>query len=168
MPEGSSVACLYLVGEAPGRQEAEIGRPFVGPLGEVLHDTLSEAGIDASRARLANAIPYRPIERSPRGRCRNRRPTDNELRTFECHVLGDIAKVHPRVIGAKGKSAAKLFDVSVPVEQARRRRFRFQDIPVRVTYHPSFVLRFGGRGSALLAVSGEGPQELLESSSERQ
>ena len=65
-PEGRLDACLYLVGEAPGRQEAEIGRPFVGPVGGALRDMMREAGIDASRVRLANAIPFRPIERSQR------------------------------------------------------------------------------------------------------
>ena len=44
---------LYLVGEAPGRQEAEIGRPFVGPVGGALRDMMREAGMDASRVRLA-------------------------------------------------------------------------------------------------------------------
>ena len=54
-----------LVGEAPGRQEAEIA-DFVGPVGGALRDMMREAGIDASRVRLANAIPFRPIERSQR------------------------------------------------------------------------------------------------------
>lgn len=39
-PEGSSDACLYLVGEAPGGKEAELGRPFVGPAGEALRDMM--------------------------------------------------------------------------------------------------------------------------------
>jgi uracil-DNA glycosylase len=110
---------------------------------------MREAGIDPSRVRLANAIAFRPLERSPRGGFRNRRPTEKELRTFGRSVLNDITKVQPKLIGALGKSAAALFGVSLPVEQARRQSFRFQDIPVRVTYHPGFVLRFGGRGSAL-------------------
>lgn len=148
-PEGSSKACLYLVGEAPGRQEAEIGRPFVGPVGVALREMMREAGIDASRVRLANAIPFRPLERTPTGRLRNRRPTDKELRTYGRFVLDDIAKVQPKVIGLLGKSAATLFGAAMPVAQARGRTFRFQNIPVRVTYHPGFVLRFGGRESQL-------------------
>jgi DNA polymerase len=148
-PEGSSRAWLYLVGEAPGRQEAEIGRPFVGRAGEALREMMREAGIDTSRVRLANAIPYRPVERSSRGRLRNRRPTDKELRAHGRVVLNDIAKVRPKLIGALGRSAATLFGALMPVEQARRRAFQFQGMPVRITYHPGFVLRFGGKGSAL-------------------
>ena len=149
-PEGSSHARLYLVGEAPGRQEAAIGRPFVGPAGKALRDMMREAGIDASQVRLANAIPFRPVQRSARGRLRNRRPTAKELRTYGRFVLGDIASVKPKVIGALGKSAAALFGASMSsVEDARKRSFQFHDVPVRVTYHPGFVLRFGGRRSPL-------------------
>lgn len=146
-PEGSLHARLYLVGEAPGRQEAEKGRPFVGPVGAALRDMMREAGIDVSRVRLANAIPFRPIERSLGGRVRNRRPTDKELRIYGQSVLADIAKVQPKLIGALGKSAAMLFGTSMSVEQSRTRTLQFRNMPVRFTYHPGFVLRFGGRGS---------------------
>jgi uracil-DNA glycosylase len=148
-PEGSTDACLYLVGEAPGGKEAELGRPFVGPAGEALRDMMREAGTDFSRVRLANAIPFRPIERSPRGRLRNRTPTQSELRTFGQSVLNDVAKVKPAVIVALGKSAATLFGVSTTIEQARKHAVLFDGTPVRVTYHPSYVLRFGGKGSRL-------------------
>ena len=148
-PEGSSDACLYLIGEAPGGKEAELGRPFVGPAGEALRDMMRTAGIDFARVRLANAIPYRPIERSTRVRVRNRTPTRTVLRTYGQAVLSDVLAVKPAVICALGKSAATLFGIAAEIDTARKRSFRFQGTPVRVTYHPSYVLRFGGKGSAL-------------------
>ena len=148
-PEGSSNACLYLVGEAPGGKEAELGRPFVGPAGEALRDMMREAGIDFSRIRLANAIPFRPIERSGRDRLRNRTPTQTELRTYGQSVLSDITEVKPAVICALGKSAATLFGIARQIDKARKQSLGFQGTPVRVTYHPSYVLRFGGKGSPL-------------------
>lgn len=148
-PEGCLHARLYLVGEAPGRQEAELGRPFVGPAGEALREMIREAGIDASRVRLANAMPFRPFEQLPQGRSRNRRPTEQELGTYGGLVLDDIAKVQPSLVAALGRSAAALFGAQQPLEQARRQHFQLHGIPVRVTYHPAFVLRFGGRGSRL-------------------
>jgi DNA polymerase len=147
--EGSTGACLYLVGEAPGRREAVTGRPFVGPAGQALRDMMRESGVDASQVRLANAIPFRPVERSQTGSDRNRRPTKQELEIYGRLVLADIASVRPRFIGALGRSAAALFGAPMPVKQARGRHFQFRGIPVRVTYHPAFVLRFGGRGSRL-------------------
>jgi uracil-DNA glycosylase len=109
---------------------------------------MREAGVDFSRIRLANAIPFRPIERSARNRLRNREPTRTELRTYGQSVLSDITEVKPAVICALGKSAATS---SASPGRSTRRASRASDLrgPVRVTYHPSYVLRFGGKGSRL-------------------
>ena len=149
MPEGSLAPHVYLVGEAPGRQEAETGRPFVGPAGTALRDMMREAGIDEAQIRLANALPFCPIERSAKGGLRNRRPTEKELRDYGPIVLTDIGAVRPKLIIALGKSAASLFGSPTAIHSARRQVFCFQDVPVRITYHPGFVLRFSGRGSQL-------------------
>ena len=149
MPEGSPAPRLYLVGEAPGRQEAEAGRPFVGQAGTALRDMMREAGMDEAQIRLANALPFRPIERSAKRGLRNRRPTEKELRDYGPIVLADIIAVRPKLIIALGKSAAWLFGASMAIDNARRQVFYFEDTPVRITYHPGFVLRFGGRGSQL-------------------
>src|SRR6516162_522629 len=149
MPEGSLVPRVYLVGEAPGHQEAEAGRPFVGPAGAALRDMMREAGMRESKIRLANALPFRPIERSTRRGLRNRRPPEKELRDYGPIVLDDILSVRPKLIIALGRSAASLFGISTTINSARKRVFRLQGIPVRITYHPGFVLRFGGRGSQL-------------------
>jgi uracil-DNA glycosylase family 4 len=149
MPEGSLMPRVYLVGEAPGHQEAEAGRPFVGPAGAALRDMMREAGMRETKIRLANALPFRPIERSTRRGLRNRRPTEKELRDYGPIVLDDILSVRPKLIIALGRSAASLFGISTTINGARKRVFRLQGIPVRITYHPGFVLRFGGRGSQL-------------------
>jgi DNA polymerase len=148
-PEGCREACLYLVGEAPGKKEAEAGRPFVGHVGEALRDMMREAGINFARVRLANVIPFRPIERSSHDRLRNRTPTQTELRIYGQFVLDDLLVVRPAVICALGKSAASLFGISGQIDKARKRRFEFQGMAVRVTYHPGYVVRFGGEGSQL-------------------
>ena len=149
MPEGSLMPRVYLVGEAPGHQEAEAGRPFVGPAGAALRDMMREAGMRESKIRLANALPFRPIERSTRRGLRNRRPPEKELRDYGPIVLDDILSVRPKLIIALGRSAASLFGISMTINNARKQVFRLQGIPVRITYHPGFVLRFGGRGSQL-------------------
>ena len=148
MPEGSLAPRVYLVGQAPGRQEAEAGRPFVGRAGAALRDMMREASMNQTQIRLANALPFRPIERVKRG-IRNRRPTRKELRDYGPIVLADIAAVRPKLIIALGRSAASLFGASATISSARGQVYCFRHIPVRVTYHPGFVLRFGGRGKRL-------------------
>ena len=149
MPEGSPTARVYLVGEAPGRHEAEAGRPFVGPAGMALREMMHEAGMNELQIRLANALPFRPIQRSVKRGLRNRKPTDREIRDYGPIVLADIASVRPKLIIALGRSAASLFGISTTIDGARKRAFCFQAIPLRITYHPGFVLRFGGKGSQL-------------------
>ena len=126
---------------------------------------MREAGIDFSRVRLANAIPYRPIERSTRGRLRNRTPTRTELRTYGQSVLSDVATVKPAVIVALGKSAAMLFGVSIPVEQARKHDVLFDHTqstsPItRATFSGSAVkdLRCGSPPSGISRAVGSKPK----------
>lgn len=49
-----------LVGESPGRDEAELGRPFVGSTGRELDDALLSVKLQRSKLYLVNAICCRP------------------------------------------------------------------------------------------------------------
>src|ERR1700746_1513799 len=44
--EGRSNARVMIIGEAPGRQEDETGRPFIGSAGRYLDHGLEGAGLD--------------------------------------------------------------------------------------------------------------------------
>src|SRR5215213_11269500 len=71
--EGSLGSRLAIVGEAPGEQEVEEGRPFVGNAGKLLDKLLEEAGIDRSKVYVTNTVKVRPTKESG-GRTRNRPP----------------------------------------------------------------------------------------------
>ena len=58
--EGNFNADLMLVGEAPGANEDELGRPFVGPAGELVDQFLEENGIKRSQVYITNVRKYRP------------------------------------------------------------------------------------------------------------
>jgi DNA polymerase len=149
-PEGPSEAPrLYLVGEAPGTTEAKTGRPFVGPAGKALRNLLSEVGADLASIRISNAVPYRPITRVEAGSIRNRKPTVREIRHFGKAVLADIAHAKPAVIVALGASAATLFDIPLPISEARLGNFLFDGTLLRVTYHPAYLLRATGQKTNL-------------------
>lgn len=149
-PEGcASKPRLYVVGEAPGAREAESRRPFVGPAGGALREMLAQAEVDAACLRLANAIPFRPVKPVANRKPRNRAPTAREIATLGRSVLADIARTRPAIILALGSAAARLFGITERIQQARKRQLRFRGVPLRVTYHPAYVRRFGGRGSDL-------------------
>ena len=63
-PEGLRCAAVVLIGEAGGREEAEQGRPFVGPTGALLEELLRDVGLTRAQVRLDNVVQRRPSQRS--------------------------------------------------------------------------------------------------------
>jgi uracil-DNA glycosylase family 4 len=140
---------LYIAGEGPGKEEVEQGTPFVGPAGQTLDRAIVEAAktgdIDPTKIRYFNVIPYRPIVREG-SRIKDRTPEHHEIQKYSVFLRKDIEKTRPKVILLTGKSAMSAFDIDTSVGAARVHTYSYLDIPVFVTYHPSFVLRVSGWG----------------------
>lgn len=140
--EGPADAAVMFVGEQPGDQEDIIGRPFVGPAGQLLDRALEEAGIDRRAVYITNAVKH--FKFTLRG-------------TRRIHVSPDVAEIHacrfwldvervrlrPRLIVLMGGSGARaVLGRPVTVTRERGRPFRLDDGQmVFVTVHPSYLLR---------------------------
>ncbi len=74
--EGPAGARLVFVGEQPGDQEDVIGRPFVGPAGQMLDRAMAEAGIDRRSVYVTNAVKH--FKFTPRGKRRIHQTPDAE------------------------------------------------------------------------------------------
>ena len=154
-PEEHRGARLALVGEAPGKQEVDTGRPFVGPSGIEEMKALRKAGWERNDFHWTNAIACRPpgrgdlnlylMQLKSRNRRRKRRgetpfPTPQEC----CKPRLDRELQEFRHILSVGSSAAKavipglrsgVLDVrGGPV-------MRKDGVKVLPTLHPAFVLR---------------------------
>lgn len=101
--EGSLNAVLMFIGEAPGAEEAENGRPFVGKAGKQLSDMLSCAGIDREAVFITNAVKYRPIKFKS-ARPSNRTPTSQEVKAGAALLRSEIELVSPAVIATLGNT----------------------------------------------------------------
>ena len=100
--EGNSQSpVIMFIGEAPGREEAECGRPFVGRAGKQLDRMLELAEIDRQAVFVTNTVKYRPTKTS-NGRTSNRTPTSDEIREGLALLRYEIAAVRPRVIATLG------------------------------------------------------------------
>src|SRR5205823_11464063 len=64
--EGARGAEVMFVGEQPGDQEDQAGKPFVGPAGRILDQALEEAGIDRRQTYVTNVVKHFKWE--PRGK----------------------------------------------------------------------------------------------------
>ncbi len=140
--EGPRDARMMLVGEQPGDEEDLRGRPFVGPAGRVLDEALSAAQVDRSSLFVTNAVKH--FKWQPRGKRRlHQKPVAGEIDACGVWLEREIAQITPLVIVALGATAARaLSGRSIPIESARAREFaHVSGAKVRVTYHPSAILR---------------------------
>jgi uracil-DNA glycosylase len=140
------VGGIMLVGEQPGDQEDLAGRPFVGPAGKLLRELLAEAGIDADRVYVTNAVKH--FKWRPRGTRRiHDKPSWSEVQACG-HWLGlELQAVRPVLVVCLGATAAQ----SLLGRSARVGALRGSPLELPggrqalVTIHPSAVLRADDR-----------------------
>jgi uracil-DNA glycosylase len=146
--EGSLNSRLAIVGEAPGKQEVEEGRPFVGNAGKLLDKLLVEAGIDRSKVYVTNVVKVRPTKVSG-GRTTNRPPRAGEIREGIEVLREELGLVKPRTLILLGSTPAKaLIKKSFTLKPERGTPFDSGlGLPALATYHPAYLLRLRGASS---------------------
>ena len=137
---GNPTADLVFVGEGPGAEEDKQGIPFVGRAGQLLtqmiEGTASKEGIPLKRADvyICNVVKCRPPQ--------NRTPEPQEMEICGEFLFRQLMVLKPKAICALGGTAAKaLLGVKEGVTRLRGNWHKWRDIPVMVTYHPSYLLR---------------------------
>lgn len=140
--EGPGHARLMIVGEQPGDREDLVGRPFVGPAGQLLDKALGTLGWDRTDVYVTNAVKH--FKHELRGK-RRMHKTPGQLEILACaHWLqGEIDAVGPAALVALGGTAARsLMGRQVKVLSERGQWLRRVDgRRVLVTLHPSALLR---------------------------
>lgn len=138
---GNPRARLMLVGEAPGYEEERQGEPFVGPAGQLLTKILNAMGLQRQEVYISNVCKFRPAMGENQGTA-NRPPSPEELVACLPLIMAEIRAIQPACIVCLGGSSAKgLLGTQQGVSALRGRWLDCQGVPVRVTYHPSYLLR---------------------------
>ncbi len=141
--DGAIDAPLLVIGEAPGGEEDRLGKPFVGPAGQLLDRMLAAIGLDRTRACITNIVYWRPPG--------NRKPTDAEIATCLPFVERFISLMKPKVVLlAGGTPTQALLRRTDGITKLRGRWFDWTDgsgttIPMLPSYHPSYLLRSPGQ-----------------------
>src|SRR5690348_609630 len=137
---GNEQAKLVFVGEGPGADEDEQGVPFVGRAGQLLTQmidgTARKEGIPIQRSDvyICNVVKCRPPG--------NRTPQPDEMEICGQFLFRQLQTIRPKAICAMGSTAAKaLLGTKDGVMRLRGKWHQWRDIPVMVTYHPSYLLR---------------------------
>ena len=140
--EGLVRSRLMLVGEMPGDKEDEAGKPFVGPAGRLLDESLQAAGIDRDEAYVTNVVKH--FKWSPRGKRRlHEKPNRTEIQSCLPWLTSELEVIQPEVLVCLGATAAQtLLGASFRVTK-QRGEFLESDWArhVTATVHPASVLR---------------------------
>jgi uracil-DNA glycosylase family 4 len=137
---GNEQSPLVFVGEGPGADEDAQGIPFVGRAGQLLtqmiEGTAKKEGMPLLRKDIyiCNVVKCRPPE--------NRTPEADEMEICGQFLTRQMLAMKPKAICALGSTAAKYLTRSKEgVTRMRGNWYKWNDIPVMVTYHPSYLLR---------------------------
>ncbi|MBP7529470.1 MAG: uracil-DNA glycosylase [Syntrophorhabdaceae bacterium] len=132
--EGNPKADIVFVGEAPGEEEDNQGRPFVGRAGKLLDQLIERIGVDRSDVFICNVLKCRPPG--------NRDPEPQEAASCREYLLAQLDIIRPRVICTLGRHAYNtLLEVDAPISRIRGKMTTFRGTPLLPTYHPSYLLR---------------------------
>lgn len=141
--EGSHHARIMLVGEAPGRNEAATGRPFVGAAGKILDTLLASAAIARDEVYITNIVKDRPPF--------NRDPEPDEILAYGPFLDRQIQIIQPKVIVTLGRYAMgyimEKFGLTTqlePISKMHGRQFdaatAYGPVAIVPLYHPAVAI----------------------------
>lgn len=132
--EGNPDADIVFIGEAPGRQEAKTGRPFVGRSGKLLRAAIGEVGIGEKEVFITSPVKYLPLRGTP--------SRENILHSRE-HLSKQLLIIDPKIVVLLGNTACvALLDRKVPIVKEHGTVVRKDGRRYFITFHPAYALRF--------------------------
>jgi DNA polymerase len=131
--EGPTNAQLFFVGEAPGAQEDETGRPFVGRSGKLLISMIEEIGLSRADVFISSILNCRPPK--------NRTPKRLEIELCRPYVEKQIELINPRIIVLLGRVAISSIVGPWKVTESHGRCFEAKGRTYFMTFHPAAALR---------------------------
>ena len=137
--DGCAGARVMVVGEAPGREEDRVGKPFVGAAGQLLDAMFSAIGLSRespdfeSALYITNILPWRPPQ--------NRDPSPEEMAMMMPFVERHIALAKPEVLVVMGNIPAGALLGRRGITKLRGNWTETQGLPCLPMFHPAYLLR---------------------------
>ena len=131
--EGSPTAEIMFVGEGPGREEDQSGRPFVGRAGRFLDELIESLPMRREDVYIANVVKCRPPG--------NRDPERIEVETCSQYLIQQIKAVDPLVIVPLGRHALGWFVSNPRITADHGKIMRHENRILMPLLHPSAGLR---------------------------
>lgn len=135
--EGSEDTAVLFIGEAPGRKEDELRRPFVGQAGKLLDKMLAKINTPREEVYITNIVKRRPPE--------NRDPLPEEIEAYKPYLARQIDIINPKIIATLGRFSMNYFlpDAKISCDHGTVFRMRSRRQLIVPLYHPAAALRAG-------------------------
>ena len=137
--DGNPKASVMIVGEAPGREEDQRGKPFVGRAGQMLDKMFSAISLDrgaqdaTKSIYITNVLPWRPPQ--------NRDPDLEEIAMMFPFLQKHISMINPSVVIAMGNIACQALLSEKGISKLRGRILHRHNLDILPMYHPAYLLR---------------------------
>lgn len=145
MGDGNLNAKIVFIGEAPGKKEDELGKPFVGASGTFLGEMLESIGLAREDVYITNIVKYRPPE--------NRDPRPAEKLEMWPYLAEQLQVLAPQVIVTLGRHSMEFFLPGVRISdvhgQPQQVVLDGSDYVVIPLFHPAYAL-YNGKVRATL------------------
>lgn len=132
--EGSPDARIVFIGEAPGKEEAKTGRPFVGRSGKLLRQGIRDIGLEEAAVFITSPVHYLPRRGTP--------STEMVMHGRE-HLFQQLSVIDPAVVVLLGNTAClALLDRKVEITKEHGTAIRKDGRTCFITVHPAYAVRF--------------------------
>ena len=144
--DGSPDAEIVFIGEAPGKKEDELGRPFVGSAGKFLDEMLALVNLKREEVYITTIVKYRPPN--------NRDPLPEEKSACRQWLLEELTLISPKLIVFLGRHAMNNFFPELKISNAHGKLLikQFKGMSTKYffpLYHPAAALYDGSMREVL-------------------
>lgn len=148
---GNPDADIVFIGEAPGKNEDEQGKPFVGAAGKFLNEMLANVGMSREDIFITNIVKYRPPN--------NRDPLPDEKAAFWPYLVRQLEVIQPKIVITLGRHSMEYFLPGQKISQihGQPKRIRMAhsgdsgtSLVILPLYHPAAALYNGSMRQTLI------------------
>jgi uracil-DNA glycosylase len=130
--QGQLSSKIILIGEAPGKNEDEQGKPFVGAAGRVLNQALEKADIKKDEVFITNVVKCRPPG--------NRVPENDERSICRQYLYREISLIEPKIICILGSTAYSSILGGKSITKNRGKIVERNGLKYFLTIHPAAAI----------------------------
>src|SRR5947209_16807685 len=132
--EGNPDAHIMFIGEAPGKQEAATGKPFVGRSGKLLRSLIKDIDLNENDVFITSVVKYLPDRGTP---------SKSDIAHGRTHTSQQLKVIQPQIVVLLGSIACQgILEEAIPINQRHGEVIEKDGIQYIVMFHPSAALRF--------------------------